>query len=1446
MDGDEQPFPSPAPSPSLYQPTLLQSSLLNDISNFKTPKRPSKPHKLQTPNSSQFFTASKQTPRTSSSFRPRSTTAARRLKAFALEQTQSSRKAQIQKENSLKSLSKSLTVWLNFLFQDPRSCGCDSSIHGDHSHNPTVLGKRDGGGPRVGDGVGVDVTWRTPKRLRDLMWGGDADVEEAKGISRSMFGFLKGSLKEVCSFDDLLQRMRGYFSLSVCKEIFKVMTRVTKTIDEGRLKMRPHCPIVTDVGLKDKATRVLMCYNPIWLRIGLYVIFGGDSLLFNEDDVSSGEEITFLKMLFEKQLFSHAGLAKSYAYNKNVDGLYRPGYYEALGNVILKRILLLVLILDRAKTQTCLPLKFGIDGVDGGSPLLFAVQSSNKSSREVVNDLLSSDVMHGEGNLFAHLVILGYRVSYQQCSLIEYDFRVTDLFVDLQDGVRLCRAIQLLQHDPSILQKLVVPSDTHKKNLANCCIALQLLRQAGIMLCDEDGMTIEADDVANGDKELILSLLWNCFVHLQLPLLINKTTVIEEISKIRGFDVVCFRLDEVSLFYLLYLKCNMNSQDHSETKAEESIVSAAEYADAVHNFILSQKMAALPGNFPEVLQINDLLEHNGATSGRSVVILLAFLSAQLIGKKKMDQLNFHKLLGCNCQSPQRRHSNLEHLIGNSEPVIDKGEIDRHDTEDAARKFKAIQAWWRDLTDQNSEVVVKSSISSLQWSLTGKNSINIQRENASKIIQSHFRRLIGRRNFLKMVNAVCFLQVVVRAWLTAKQIFTLEFLSTDSVQWGRWMNLETFRRYLKFIADRHGFVKLRRSVLVIQRAARLWIAQRHQSRAIANHNASATDLVKSVIVIQKCIRGWTTRLRYNDRVAQIEEVSLICRKKDPTHLETKAAVKIQLAWNSFVVCKSIHNQNLAATKIQSHIRGWLLTRRFLNLKQAITKIQSYIRCRRCLRAFKQQNIATSAAITIQSHVRGWFARRFSWRLRCLIIVTQLCSAFLTLLGFFYFLAVLKYIIQDVCVTDLSVYFFSIAFVQYSFVCFIFSLYRKCHLHAFILFHWQSKHAKKKFSLIVFICFFCGNTLYLFLYLSSCLSFEFHCRGMLVRRDFFVRREAVIKIQSAVRCLRYLNAFRCHTHAATEIQSFIRGHITRLRLLGASSYRAAIPSRCNFQNSGGCFQSFELRIVLFLVLKLQRWWKGIMLLKLRMKSAIIVQCHVRGWIARRKESIQRHHIVMIQSYWKGYLVRKESKGQLLDLRLRVQRSAANVDDSMRIINRLLSALSELLSMRSVSGILHTCATLDGATEYSRICCEKLVAAGAIDTLLKLIRSVSRSIPDQEVRKHALSTLRNLARYPDLIEVLIDSHGSVEIVLQELLRNKEGFFIASEVLKNIASNDKGVEAIRKLPALLKRLHNLVEELKRKASIEKRNGRILVARENTERRLREAVELLKLTANS
>lgn len=162
---------------------------------------------------------------------------------------------------------------------------------------------------------------------------------------------------------------------------------------------------------------------------------------------------------------------------------------------------------------------------------------------------------------------------------------------------------------------------------------------------------------------------------------------------------------------------------------------------------------------------------------------------------------------------------------------------------------------------------------------------------------------------------------------------------------------------------------------------------------------------------------------------------------------------------------------------------------------------------------------------------------------------------------------------------------------------------------------------------------------------------------------------------------------------------------------------------------------------------------------------------------------------------------------------------------------------------------------ATRYSKKCCEELVAAGAIDTILELIRSVTRSIPDQEVLRHSLSTLRNLARYPHLTEVLINSRGSVQTILWEFLRfvkehtpkyvylynfylfiysiliiivlifrnKEEGYFIASELLEKICLNQRGLETLHQLPVLLKRLKSLVDDLQRRAGNEKRldNGK-------------------------
>ncbi|KAL6197608.1 hypothetical protein ACLB2K_033215 [Fragaria x ananassa] len=1468
------------PPPSSYKPT---STLFKDISNFKTPKRPSRISEFQSP-CPQFFTATKQTPRTNSSFRRRPppsstrTNAVRKLKAVELEQSQSSRKVLIRKEQSLKSLAKSLTVWLNFLFENPRSCGCNFPVDEDHVQT-LRKGKRDSGS---GVQVRVDAAWRDPKRQRDSSWRGE-DSEGAVAFSSSKYSKLQSSLKLLCSFDDLILRMRFYLSLGSCQEVFDSMIQVAKNIDEGRLKMKVHCPLVTDVGLRKKATKVLLSYNPIWLRIGLYIIFGGDSLL-SDRDVNSDEEVAFLKIIIEKQLFAHTGLAKEYAYNKKVEGLYRPGYYEALGNVILKRFLLLVIILDRAKSQSYLCLKYGLDGVDGGSPLLFTLQSSIKSSQQVIHDFLSSDIMLGEGNISTHLVILGYKVSHQQSPIVDFDFRVTDLFADLQDGLRLCRAIQLLQDDSSILMKMAVPSDTHKKHLSNCGTALQYLKEAGVVLHD-DGFMIVEDDIANGDKELTISLLWNMFVHLQLPLLVKKTTLADEICKIRGtmdsfmdvdspplemllswiqaiceiydckIDSFSSLVDGKAVWCLLdyhfrkQLCCAWSSKDPNKSSHEESIMLASEYSDAVHNFLLSQKLMSLLGNFPEVLQISDILEYNGVPNDRSAVILLVFLSSQLIGKKNMDQINFHKLLGCDCQSSERICS-----VRPESTQIQEETYVQH-TEGSVRNFKAIQAWWQDMAEKNRKLP-KPSAPTLQNFSTNKDEINISRVNAVKrirsvlLIQQAVRNWMMRRrqdrsmlthdahrhqdismlthdaHIHDLVNAAIVVQRYTRGWLARSRCIHGGPLIQKSLS----------------MFQENGAKRIP-SVLLSQQAARNWIMRRHQDRSMITHDARIHNQVDAAIVVQRYTRGWLGRSRCIHGGPLIHKSSSMFQENGAVDVRTRAAVKIQRAWN-YYVCHTLHKKHFAAIKIQSHFRSWLLRRRFHIQRQATIKVQSALRMSKCWKAYQQYKVATVSATTIQSYVRGWAARREADTRRHLIVTIQENGAKRIPSVLLSQQAARNWIMRRH--QDRSMITHDARIHNQVDAAIVVQRYtrgwlgRSRCIHGGPLIHKSSSMFQENGAVDV--------RTRAAVKIKRAWNYYRYCRGWLRRRHFLHQRKAVVKIQSTIRCLLYRQAFQRHRHAAVEIQQIVRGKICRSNLLGSSCLHPVIPHGCLSGTTSAFYSSFELNIVFCSVMKLQRWWRSVLSLKLRTKSAVLIQSRIREWLARQKACRERHCSVVIQSHWRGYEARKkESREQLKDIRLRVQKSSTSVDDSMRIINRLVAALSELLRMKSLSNILHTCATLDMATRYSQKCCERLVDAGAIKTLLKLIHSGSRSIPDQEVLKHALSTLRNLARYPHLVEVLTDCEGSVETILWELLRNKEeGYFIASELLKKICSSPKGAEAVRKSPAHLKRLRSLVEELSRKSCNEKRNARLPNARENTERRLKEAAVILKMATEN
>ncbi|KAL6545392.1 hypothetical protein OROGR_009266 [Orobanche gracilis] len=118
-----------------------------------------------------------------------------------------------------------------------------------------------------------------------------------------------------------------------------------------------------------------------------------------------------------------------------------------------------------------------------------------------------------------------------------------------------------------------------------------------------------------------------------------------------------------------------------------------------------------------VLQVSDIIEHNGVSNGPSVIVLLAFLSVQLLVKRNM--------------LPKYEPQDLKYRNPSRESIM---------------------SWWQDMAQQNGKF-----------------------KNAAIIIQSHYRRLVERRNYKRIANAALVLQTVAFAWLSMKKDLSINEL-----------------------------------------------------------------------------------------------------------------------------------------------------------------------------------------------------------------------------------------------------------------------------------------------------------------------------------------------------------------------------------------------------------------------------------------------------------------------------------------------------------------------------------------------------------------------------------------------------------------------------------------------------------------------------------------------
>jgi abnormal spindle-like microcephaly-associated protein len=196
----------------------------------------------------------------------------------------------------------------------------------------------------------------------------------------------------------------------------------------------------------------------------------------------------------------------------------------------LLRSMMMVILLDKARTSPKTSL----------SPRLFLASSPYKSSSAVLQ-ALTRFLLPSCGNVGKAFAQLDCQLTYEQHPLEEYDFVISNLAVDMRDGVRLTRLVELLLYPSSRAAPISVcrwPLSRHLKfpclsravKMSNAKVALEALAttEEGRQLVTD----IRAADIVDGHREKNIALLWGLISNWGLSELVDIDSLKKEILRL--------------------------------------------------------------------------------------------------------------------------------------------------------------------------------------------------------------------------------------------------------------------------------------------------------------------------------------------------------------------------------------------------------------------------------------------------------------------------------------------------------------------------------------------------------------------------------------------------------------------------------------------------------------------------------------------------------------------------------------------------------------------------------------------------------------------------------------------------------------------------------------------------------------------------------------------------
>ncbi|XP_041134515.1 LOW QUALITY PROTEIN: abnormal spindle-like microcephaly-associated protein homolog [Polyodon spathula] len=825
----------------------------------------------------------------------------------------------------------------------------------------------------------------------------------------------KAPTKEEMSFKTYtancrLNRLRrAACRLFASEDIVKAIRRLELEIEARRLLVRKDRHLWKDIGERQKVLNWLLSYNPLWLRIGLETIFGELVSLESNSDVLG------LAMFILSRLLWNPDIAAEYKHPK-VPHLYRDGHEEALSRFTLKKLLMLVCFLDRAKESRIIE----------HDPCLFCLDSEFKTTKDLLL-AFSRDFLSGEGILSRHLSYMGLAVSHAQTPLDEFNFAVRNLATDLRCGVRLVRIMELFTQNWSLSSKLRVPAISRLQKMHNVEIALQVLRARGVKLNDEHGLYKLTQCLSSGHRENTSRLLWRIIFTFQVEILLDEEELREEISFLKRTWATHQKLASLRSSGVPIDKekkvCSVDLDCKTKVNLLMDWVNAvcAFYNIKVENFTVS---------FSDGRVLCYLINHYHP----------CYLSLDSIGQNTTQTVECGQrgTVGLNSSASDSEDSSLDIWTGstnntNTTPVLFKEllENEKHNFQlvnTAVANLGGVPAMISHLDMSNtipSEKVVTCYLSFLcarlldlrkearaarviqatwrKYRLKKELQHYEERTQAAFIIQSAVVQFLWRRRREKKTIAAVIIQVAWRDHVARKKaserelerLYILQNAAATVIEayWKRYSATKHFQelRYYTVVLQTWirtkialaGYKKILCGVISIQKRFRACLFARKERQKYLTLRTSA-------IVIQRAFRRWKNHTLKRQTIAAAV-IQNAFRKWQVQRLtrRNEAAVKIQSWYRMNRAQKQYFDVQQKVIKIQAWFKSCLARELFQKRKEAVLTIQKYFKAYRLGNTEQQKYLLVrKAATVIQSYYRGMKGRKFFKQIKAVCLFESL--------------------------------------------------------------------------------------------------------------------------------------------------------------------------------------------------------------------------------------------------------------------------------------------------------------------------------------------------------------------------------------------------------------------------------------------------------------------------